>query len=141
MTQAVAQPAMPAVRQHTHWSDRVAQAALLAVVALLLGFLAMPLLAILQQALQGNEGEFVGLKNFVAYARTPALLESLSNSLWVSVLVTVLTVPPAFGFAYALTRSCMPLKPLFRGITLIPDRKSTRLNSSHVSESRMPSSA
>ena len=29
-------------------------------------------------------------------------------------------MPLAFGFAYALTRSCMPLKPLFRGITLIP---------------------
>ena len=120
MTQGLAQPVMPAVRQHTHWSDRIAQLALLAVVVLLLGFLAFPLLAILQQALQGSEGEFVGLKNFIAYARTPALLESLYNSLWVSVLVTVLTVPPAFGFAYALTRSCMPLKPLFRGITLIP---------------------
>jgi iron(III) transport system permease protein len=38
----------------------------------------------------------------------------------VSALVTVIAVPLAFGFAYALSRSCMPLKPLFRGITLIP---------------------
>ena len=29
-------------------------------------------------------------------------------------------MPLAFGFAYALTRSWMPFKPLFRGITLIP---------------------
>ncbi|HEY2978399.1 MAG TPA: putative 2-aminoethylphosphonate ABC transporter permease subunit, partial [Burkholderiaceae bacterium] len=55
-----------------------------------------------------------------AYAQTPALLQSLWNSLWVSALVTVLTVPPAFGFAYALTRSCMPNKGLFRTITLVP---------------------
>lgn len=108
------------VRQLTHWTDRVAQAALLLVVLALLAFLAAPLLAILLQALEGNQGEFVGLKNFIAYAQTPALLESLWNSLWVSSLVTVVTVPLAFGFAYALTRSCMPLKPLFRGITLIP---------------------
>ena len=108
------------VRQATHWSDRVAQAALLLVVLALLAFLAAPLLAILLQALEGNQGEFVGLKNFIAYAQTPALLESLWNSLWVSALVTLVTVPLAFGFAYALTRSCMPLKPLFRGITLIP---------------------
>jgi iron(III) transport system permease protein len=29
-------------------------------------------------------------------------------------------LPLAFGFAYALARSCMPYKPLFRGITLVP---------------------
>ena len=29
-------------------------------------------------------------------------------------------MPLAFGFAYALTRSCMPAKGLFRTITLIP---------------------
>lgn len=108
------------MRQLTHWSDRVAQAALAAVVLALLAFLAAPLLAILLQALEGNQGEFVGLKNFIAYAQTPALLDSLWNSIWVSALVTLITVPLAFGFAYALTRSCMPLKPLFRGITLIP---------------------
>ena len=34
--------------------------------------------------------------------------------------MTVITVPLAFGFAYALTRSCMPCKALFRTITLIP---------------------
>ena len=108
------------MQQLTHWSDRVAQAALAAVVLALLAFLAAPLLAILLQALEGNQGEFVGLKNFIAYAQTPALLDSLWNSIWVSALVTLITVPLAFGFAYALTRSCMPFKPLFRGITLIP---------------------
>jgi len=108
------------MQQLTHWSDRVAQAALLGVVLALLAFLAAPLLAILLQALEGNQGEFVGLKNFIAYAQTPALLDSLWNSIWVSALVTLITVPLAFGFAYALTRSCMPFKPLFRGITLIP---------------------
>jgi iron(III) transport system permease protein len=112
--------AAPAVRQHIHWSDRLAHAALALVALVLVAFLALPLLAILQQALQGRQGEFVGLANFVSYARSPALLESLWNSLWVSALVTVITVPLAFGFAYALTRSCMPFKALLRGITLIP---------------------
>jgi iron(III) transport system permease protein len=108
------------VRQSAHWTDRIAHLALLVVALLLTGFLALPLLAILLQALQGKTGEFVWFDNFIAYAKTPALLESLWNSLWVSALVTAITVPLAFGFAYALARSCMPLKPLFRGITLIP---------------------
>jgi hypothetical protein len=39
--------------------------------------------------------------------------QSLWNSVWVSVVVTLITVPLAFGFAYALTRSCMPLNRCF----------------------------
>lgn len=113
-------PEAAPVRQSAHWSDRIAHGALLVVALALVAFLALPLLSILLQALEGKEGEFVWLDNFIAYARTPALLQSLWNSLWVSALVTVIAVPLAFGFAYALTRSCMPCKALFRGITLIP---------------------
>ncbi|AMO23154.1 hypothetical protein GCM10027034_43890 [Ramlibacter solisilvae] len=108
------------VRQSAHWTDRLAQAALLLVALALVAFLALPLLTILLHAVQGKAGEFVALDNFIAYAHSPALLTSLWNSVWVSTLVTLITVPLAFGFAYALARSCMPLKPLFRGITLIP---------------------
>ncbi len=108
------------VRQRAHWTDRIAHVALFVVALALVAFLALPLLAILMQALQDPDGRFVGLANFIAYAQTPALLQSLWNSVWVSALVTAIAVPLAFGFAYALTRSCMPLKPLFRGITLIP---------------------
>ncbi len=99
---------------------KTGQAVLAAVALLLLVFLAAPLLAIGVKAVQDADGAFVGWRNFVAYAQTPALMTSLWNSLWVSALVTLITVPMAFAFAYALTRSCMPWKPLFRGITLIP---------------------
>jgi iron(III) transport system permease protein len=101
-------------------SDRIAHAALALVALLLLAFLAGPLLAILQKSVQNADGGFVGLANFISYAKTPALLQSLWNSLWVSVVVTAIAVPLAFGFAYALTRSRMKFKPVFRGITLIP---------------------
>jgi iron(III) transport system permease protein len=87
---------------------------------ILLAFLAAPLLAILQQAAQDDQGQFVGLRNFLSYLQTPSLLHSLWNSVWVSVLVTLIVVPLAFVFAYALTRSCMPGKSLFRSISLIP---------------------
>jgi len=107
-------------RQRVHWSDRIAHLALALVALVLVAFLAAPLATILIKAVEDAQGEFVGLANFITYARTPALLDSLWNSLWVSVLVTIVTVPLAFGSAYALTRSCMPAKGLFRGITLIP---------------------
>jgi len=110
----------PAVKQQTHWVDYLGHVLLGLIAVVLLAFLAAPLLAILKQALEGKAGQFVWFDNFVAYAQTPALLESLWNSIWVSGLVTLIAVPLAFGFAYALTRSCMQYKALFRGITLIP---------------------
>ena len=113
-------PAPPLVRQRVHWIDHLAYAGLALAAIILIAFLAAPLLAILQQAVQDKAGDFIWLDNFVEYAKTPALLESLWNSLWVSSAVTLIAVPLAFGFAYALTRSCMQYKALFRGITLVP---------------------
>jgi iron(III) transport system permease protein len=112
--------ALSAPRQRSDPTEWVALAGLLAVLLCLLVFLGAPLAAILLQSLQSAEGHFVGLANFITYARTPALLDSLWNSLWVSALVTVITVPLAFTFAYALRRSRMRGKALLRGITLLP---------------------
>ncbi len=108
------------VKLRQHWVDRLAHVLIALIALALIAFLAAPLLAILLQALEGREGQFVWFDNFVAYAKTPALLGSLWNSVWVSGTVTLVAVPLAFAFAYALTRSCMPYKALFRGITLIP---------------------
>ena len=113
-------PATARIALHVHWTDRLAHVALGLVALLLLVFLAAPLLAILVKSVQDGNAHWVGLKNFIEYARTPALLQSLWNSLWVSALVTIITVPAAFGFAYALTRSRMGFTRLQRGITLIP---------------------
>ena len=109
-----------APRQRVHWTERLAHAALALVALALLAFLAAPLLTLLQKAVEDGDARFVGLANFIAYAKTPALLQSVWNSLWVSLLVTAYTVPTAFLFAYALTRSCMRFKGLARGITLVP---------------------
>ncbi|MFO1328860.1 MAG: putative 2-aminoethylphosphonate ABC transporter permease subunit [Rubrivivax sp.] len=113
-------PTGPQTRLRTARADHLAWAALLAIALLLVAFLALPLAAIGVQAAQDAQGRFVGLANFIAYARTPALLDSLWNSVWVSAAVTALAVPSAFVFAYALTRSHLPGKAVLRGITLVP---------------------
>jgi iron(III) transport system permease protein len=109
-----------ALRQRAHWTDRLAHGLLLLIVLALTVFLALPLASILVKSLQGADGGFVGLVNFTSYLATPSLLSSLWHSVWVSVLVTLITLPLAFGFAYALSRSCMPFKGLFRTIALVP---------------------
>ena len=111
---------VPDLTQRVDPRLRVAHAGLLVLLLGLGAFLAAPLGAILLQAVEDAEGHFVGLRNFIAYAQTPALLQSLWNSLWVSALVTAIVTPLAFAFAYALQRSRMRFKPLFRGITLLP---------------------
>ena len=108
------------VHQRAHWTDRLAHATLALLLLALVLFLALPLAAILVKALQDGDGRFVGVANFASYLRTPALLQSFVNSVSVSLLVTIVTVPLAFGFAYALTRSCIPAKGMFRSIALIP---------------------
>jgi iron(III) transport system permease protein len=114
------QPALAAVRQRAHWADRIAHAALLLIALILVVFLALPLASILGKAVENAAGEFVGLANFATYLRTPALLQSFVNTVWVSLAVTAITVPLAFLFAYALARSCIPLKGAFRTIALVP---------------------
>ena len=61
-----------------------------------------------------------GLDNFRTYFSTPALFRSIENSLFIAVVSTVITVTLAFGFAYALNRSCMRFKGVFRLIAMIP---------------------
>src|SRR5688572_4022229 len=109
-----------AIRQRTDPTDVVGHVILLAVAAVLLVFLAAPLLAVLLQSVEDRQGAFVGADNFLSYVQTPALQQSLWNSVWVAALVTVVTVPAAFLFAYALTRSCLPGKGIFRTIALTP---------------------
>jgi len=99
---------------------RIALALLLLACAALAIFLLAPLIAILAKSVEDRSGAFVGLAQFRDYLTSPSLIDSAANTLFVAVLVTVITVPLAFTFAYALTRSCMPAKGAFRLIALTP---------------------
>jgi iron(III) transport system permease protein len=93
-------------------------------VALLIAWLvltiALPLWALLSKSFQNADGQFVGLTNYVRYFSTPALFGSIFNSVAVALVSTVIVIPLAFGYAYALTRSRMPLKGLFYALALFP---------------------
>ena len=112
--------ARPARRLKVHWSDRIGNVLLLAAGVALAVFLLAPMAMIIAKSVESRAGDFVGLANFEAYFRTPALLTSIWNSVWVSALVTAITIPLAFTFAYALTRSAMPFKTLLRNVALVP---------------------
>lgn len=113
-------PPLTAARASTHWHDRLAQALLVLCCAALALFLIGPLAMILVKSVQDRDGVFVGLQQFREYFATPSLRQSIWNTLWVATVVTTITIPLAFTYAYALTRSCMPGRTAFRVIALTP---------------------
>ncbi|HJW51005.1 MAG TPA: putative 2-aminoethylphosphonate ABC transporter permease subunit [Burkholderiaceae bacterium] len=97
-----------------------ARGGLLLLAAALLVFLTVPLAMILVRSIEGRAGEFVGIANFVQYVQSPALAQSTWNTLTFACLTTLVTIPLAFLFAYAMQRSCVPFRGLFRNIAMIP---------------------
>jgi iron(III) transport system permease protein len=101
--------------------ERTAVVVGVSVVALvLLSIIALPLGTLLAKSFTDTDGAFVGLANYQRYFSTPALVQSLWNSVWVSALTTAIVIPLAFGYAYAITRTTLPLKPLFMAVALLP---------------------
>lgn len=94
--------------------------ALLAVAAFLIVVLALPLGTLFEKSFRDRDGVWVGLANWVRYLETPSLVGSLWNTIWVSALATAIVVPLAFVYAYALTRTTMRWRGLFRAVGLVP---------------------
>ncbi|WP_332690607.1 putative 2-aminoethylphosphonate ABC transporter permease subunit [Bosea sp. (in: a-proteobacteria)] len=87
---------------------------------ILFGIIALPLWALLSKSVEDTSGRFVGLDNFITYATTPTLVSSLGNSVLVASAVTLIVVPCAFLYAYALCRSRIPGKALFYAAAMVP---------------------
>ncbi|NOI70983.1 putative 2-aminoethylphosphonate ABC transporter permease subunit [Vibrio owensii] len=83
-------------------------------------FILMPLWAMLTKSVQNANGEFVGLENFATYFSSSSLWVSVGNTFTLGVIVTSVVGVLAFGYAYALTRSCMPFKGLFQILGTAP---------------------
>jgi iron(III) transport system permease protein len=100
--------------------DMVMRAGVVAVAAVLLLIVGLPLWSLLAKGFEDKEGRFVGLANYVTYFSTPSLFDSALNSLHIATVTTLIVVPLAFVYAYALTRAVLPLRWLFQGISLVP---------------------
>ena len=83
-------------------------------------FLTVPLAMLFARSVEDRSGAFVGLANFAQYVQSPALAQSTWNTLTFALLTTLVTVPLAFVFAYAIQRSCIPFKALWRNVAMIP---------------------
>ncbi|WP_231512152.1 putative 2-aminoethylphosphonate ABC transporter permease subunit [Paucibacter sp. KBW04] len=91
----------------------------LALLALLIS-IALPVAALLGMSFFDAKGQFTGLANHWAYAASPNMGRSLFNSLWLSLLSAAICVGLAYGYAFALTQTCMPGRRFFRAVALVP---------------------
>jgi iron(III) transport system permease protein len=99
------------------WLQRL----LLALTALwLLIVVVLPLYEMVLRSLVDKTGRFVGLQNYLTYFSTPALSVSIYNSFFVSIVSTLIAVGLGFLFAYAMTRSAMRGKAIFRAVAMLP---------------------
>ena len=121
MSQTAAAIAVPAVVKpkvgRDDWIMRLCMAGIgvfLAVAVLL------PLYTMLSKSLENKDGDFIGLANYAEYFNTPALFLSGINSLYISVICTVIVLGTAFVYGYALTRTNMPFKWFFRLVAVVP---------------------
>jgi iron(III) transport system permease protein len=80
----------------------------------------LPLGDLFSRAFINESGQFIGLANFASYFASPALVQSFSNTLYVSGITTILSVTLAFLYAFALTRTDMKGKVFFRYVALLP---------------------
>jgi len=113
---AVAAP----TRRRLDRDDILMRAGIVLLIGWLLVTLILPLWWLLSKSFQNQDGEFVGLANYIQYFSTPALFASVWNSLFVALLTTAIVLPLAFVYAFALQRSCMRWKGLFQALALIP---------------------
>ncbi|MEQ9681872.1 MAG: putative 2-aminoethylphosphonate ABC transporter permease subunit [Rhodospirillales bacterium] len=110
----------PRIKPKVSSEDWIMRAVLVGIALYLTVSILLPLYAILSKSFKNADGLFVGLANYVNFFSTPALFWSIENSLTVTLICCVIVVTLAFLYAYALTRTCIPFKALFKGVALLP---------------------
>jgi len=91
-----------------------------AAAALMLIFIAAPLLTMFGMTVQASDGSFAGLENWLSLLAEPRLRAATWNSIALALVTTAIVLPLALAFAFALTRSRIMGGKIFRLIALIP---------------------
>ena len=117
---AAAPATAPLARPTLDRDDLLMRLGICLLIVLLVIVMALPLWSLLSKSFQDRDGQYIGLANYIRYFSTPALFQSVWNSLFVAIVSTAIVLPLAFVYAYALTRSCMRFKRVFQALALIP---------------------
>ncbi|MBW1980134.1 MAG: iron ABC transporter permease [Deltaproteobacteria bacterium] len=87
---------------------------------MLVWFVLYPLYSVFRQSALDENGLFIGLNNYLHFFTNPYFRNVLYNTLYISIFATVGALFVGTLFGYALTRSTVPLKPLFMVTAILP---------------------
>lgn len=120
MTEITASITPPLVKPKISRDDWIMRICMGIIGVFLIFAIILPLYTMLSKSFEDKDGAFVGLIHYMEFFDTPALFYSIYNSLYISVFASVIILVTAFMYGYALTRTCIPFKPFFKIVALVP---------------------
>ena len=88
-------PAAARVKPVLGRDDWIMRLSMLAIGLFLVVAVMLPLYAMLSKSLEDKDGNFLGLANYAEYFATPALFNSIFNSLSIALIATVVVISVA----------------------------------------------
>ncbi|MCD5325776.1 MULTISPECIES: putative 2-aminoethylphosphonate ABC transporter permease subunit [Pontibacillus] len=108
------------VPQQTSASGQWQRLLIVCMVVGLCTFMVLPVIELMERALQNRGGEYIGFENFFTYFSSPSLFQSAYHTVTVAVITTVISVGAALLYAYAIERTRMKGKTFFTYMALLP---------------------
>ena len=88
--------------------DYALRTGLVVVISLLAILVVLPLYSLLSKSLEDMDGNFVGLQNFHEYFQTPALLNSITNSLSVAFFSAIIELAAIICGSFSISSKVYP---------------------------------
>jgi iron(III) transport system permease protein len=107
-------------KQNMRESSWLIKLMLIILLLTLITVIVLPLLSMFKQAFIDSDGNLVGLAHFSSYLQSKSLIQSMQNTITVSIATTVIAVPLAFGLAFVLTRTNIKGKSFFKALAMLP---------------------
>ena len=120
MADITAQNTAPIVKPKVSRDDWIMRICIGVIGIFLVVTIILPLYSMLSKSFEDKDGAFIGFSNYLHFFDTPALFYSIYNSFYISAFSSVIILVLAFVYAYALTRTCIPFKPFFKLVALVP---------------------
>ncbi len=92
----------------------------IACAVILFCFVVYPLAAVFWESLHDDEGNYAGLANYLAFVTSPYFREVFYNTITMSVTATLGALVLGTLYAFAMTRTDVPGKPLFMVTAILP---------------------
>ena len=83
-------------------------------------FVAYPVYAVFRESLRNDTGQFIGLANYLTFVQNEYFRQVFYNTLFISILASAGAVFVGLVFAYGMTRTDIPGKPLFMITAILP---------------------